>query len=101
MRKESSAHANPGFRQRRPAQMAERELLHLELVLANFVECGAEQNRLPTKYWDMRVAQLDTDYDLVPSQSQRVATLQRKLALLDAALAEASMHEEERRRAAA
>ncbi|WP_255503538.1 hypothetical protein [Caballeronia sp. EK] len=34
----------------------------------------------------MRISQLDEDYDLVPSQSHRVASLQRKLALLDKAL---------------
>jgi hypothetical protein len=81
---------NPEFRQRRPAQLAERELQHLELILGNYVERShIDPSRLPAKYWDMRVAQLDADYDLVPSQSQRVATLQRKLATLDTAIAEA------------
>jgi hypothetical protein len=80
--------ANPQseFRQRLPAQLAERELQHLELILANYVERSPESSRLPTRYWDMRVAQLDTDYDLVPTQSQRVATLQRRLAQLDTAI---------------
>ncbi|WP_277189233.1 hypothetical protein [Caballeronia sp. BR00000012568055] len=78
---------NPEFRQRRPAQLAERELQHLELILGNVIErSNIDPSRLPAKYWDMRVAQLDADYDLVPSQSQRVATLQRKLAALDEVL---------------
>jgi hypothetical protein len=38
----------------------------------------------------MRISQLNVEYDLVPSQSQRVASLQRKLALLDFALDTAS-----------
>ncbi|WP_213232555.1 hypothetical protein [Caballeronia sp. NK8] len=80
----------PAFRQRRPAQLAERELLHLEMILANFVERSVTSERLPARYWDMRIAQLDADYDLVPSQCQRVALLQRKLALLDNALDTAS-----------
>jgi hypothetical protein len=60
------------------------------MILANFVERDAASDRLPTRYWDMRVAQLDAEYDLVPSQSQRVASLQRRLALLDNALNTAS-----------
>jgi len=92
-------------RQRRPAQLAERELKHLELILASFVEGSAAPGRLPTKYWDMRVAQLDSDYELVPSQSHRVAMLQRKLAMLDSALnsasAAADAQERQNRRVAA
>ncbi|SAK43501.1 hypothetical protein [Caballeronia ptereochthonis] len=80
----------PVFRQRRPAQLAERELQHLEMILANFAERNTASERLPAKYWDMRIAQLDAEYDLVPSQSQRVASLQRKLASLDSALDSAS-----------
>ncbi|BAN27006.1 hypothetical protein [Caballeronia insecticola] len=76
----------PAFRQRRPAQLAERELQHLEMILATFVERNTATERLPASYWDMRIARLDADYDLVPSQSQRVISLQRKLALMDAAL---------------
>lgn len=90
MKRSANATTVPAFRQRRPAQLAERELLHLEMVLANFVERNAASERLPAKYWDMRIAQLDAEYDLVPSQSQRVASLHRKLALLDNALAHAS-----------
>jgi hypothetical protein len=90
MKRSMKTGVNPEFRQRRPAQMAERELQHLELILANFVERSVEPGRLPTKYWDMRVAQLDAEYDLVPTQSQRVAGLQRKLALLESALDDAS-----------
>ncbi|WP_244817755.1 hypothetical protein [Caballeronia sp. Lep1P3] len=89
-------HANPGYRQRRSAQLAERELKHLELILASFVEGGTAPGRLPTRYWDMRVAQLDSEYDLVPSQSQRVTMLQRKLALLDSALGSAAADAQER-----
>jgi hypothetical protein len=89
MKRNTKTGVNPEFRQRRPAQLAERELEHLELILANFVERSVEPGRLPTKYWDMRIAQLDEDYDLVPAQSQRVANLQRKLALLDSALDDA------------
>src|SRR5690348_5668941 len=92
-------------RQRRPAQLAEGELKHLESILACFVEGSAAPGRLPTKYWDMRVAQLDSEYELVPSQSHRVASLQRKLALLDAALnsasAAADAQERQNRRVAA
>jgi hypothetical protein len=105
MKRDMKATPDTALRQRRPAQLAERELQHLELILANFVERGTEPTRLPAQYWDMRVAQLDTDYDLVPSQSQRVANLQRKLALLDSALDHASddidAHDEEARRVAA
>jgi hypothetical protein len=90
MKRNTKTGVNPEFRQRRPAQLAERELDHLELVLANFVERSVEPGRLPARYWDMRIAQLDAEYDLVPSQSQRVASLQRKLALLDSALDDAS-----------
>jgi hypothetical protein len=107
MKRDIKATSDPALRQRRPAQLAERELQHLELILANFVERGTEPTRLPAQYWDMRVAQLDTDYDLVPSQSQRVANLQRKLALLDSALGQANAsaddadaHDEPRRVAA-
>ncbi|VXA96316.1 conserved hypothetical protein [Burkholderia sp. 8Y] len=98
-----AAAAAPAFRQRRPAQLAERELKHLELILASFVEGSTAPGRLPTKYWDMRVAQLDSDYELVPSQSHRVASLQRKLAMLDAALgsAAADAQEKQNRRVAA
>ena len=85
-----STAAIAAFRQRRPSQLAERELQHLELILANFVEYSTASERLPVRYWDMRIAQLDAEYDLVPSQSQRVASLQRKLALLDSALHSAS-----------
>jgi hypothetical protein len=90
MKRKMKAGLNPEFRQRRPAQLAERELQHLELVLGNIIEHSAEPGRLPAKYWDMRIAQLDTEYDLVPSQSQRVANLQRKLAMLDRALEDAT-----------
>ena len=90
MKRSANATTVPAFRQRRPAQLAERELKHLEMILANFVERDAVSDRLPTRYWDMRVAQLDEQYDLVPSQSQRVASLQRRLALLDNALNTAS-----------
>ncbi|SAL76125.1 hypothetical protein AWB71_05166 [Caballeronia peredens] len=100
----------PAFRQRRPAQLAERELQHLEMILANFVEHNTAPERLPASYWDMRIAQLDADYDLVPTQSQRVISLQRKLALLDSALdatpfeaneQDGNAHDDRRRRAAA
>ncbi len=95
MKRGINATPNPAIRQRRPAQLAERELQHLELILSNFVERSTtEPSRLPAKYWDMRVAQLDADYDLVPSQSQRVANLQKKLALLDSALGQASAESE-------
>lgn len=90
MKRSANATTVPAFRQRRPAQLAERELKHLEMILANFVEHSAASERLPARYWDMRVAQLDAEYDLVPSQSQRVAMLQRKLAALDNALDSAS-----------
>ncbi|SAK83098.1 hypothetical protein AWB79_05585 [Caballeronia hypogeia] len=90
MKRSANATSVPAFRQRRPAQLAESELRHLEMILSNFVERSASSDRLPTRYWDMRVAQLDAEYDLVPSQSQRVASLQRKLALLDSALDDAS-----------
>ncbi|MDR5781802.1 hypothetical protein QCE63_20595 [Caballeronia sp. LZ065] len=90
MKRGITAVSVPAFRQRRPAQFAERELQHLEMVLSNFVERNSSTDRLPPRYWDMRVAQLDSEYDLVPSQSQRVASLQRKLALLDSALDSAS-----------
>jgi hypothetical protein len=90
MKRSANTTTVPAFRQRRPAQLAERELQHLEMILANFIECTAASERLPARYWDMRIAQLDADYDLVPSQSQRVASLQRKLALLDSALDTAS-----------
>ncbi|BAO91209.1 hypothetical protein [Caballeronia cordobensis] len=90
MKRSANATTVPAFRQRRPAQLAERELQHLEMILANFVDPSMASDRLPARYWDMRVAQLDEQYDLVPSQSQRVALLQKKLALLDSALASAS-----------
>jgi hypothetical protein len=60
------------------------------MILANFIRCSEPSKQLPAKYWDIRIAQLDAEYDLVPSQSQRVAWLQRKLALLDSALDSAS-----------
>jgi hypothetical protein len=82
-------------RQRRPAQLAERELQHLEMILSKFDERNAHSARLPAGYWDMRVAQLDADYLLIPAQSQRVAVLQRKLALIDAALEGASYEADE------
>jgi hypothetical protein len=90
MKRGMNATPQSEFRQRRPAQLAERELQHLELILANFVERNPEASRLPTRYWDMRVAQLDSDYDLVPTQCQRVAILQRKLAQLDTAIESAN-----------
>jgi hypothetical protein len=87
MKQDMKTGVNPEFRQRRPAQLAERELQHLESILGNVVERNnIDPSRLPAKYWDMRIAQLDADYDLVPSQSQRVANLQRKLAAIDEAL---------------
>ncbi|KMQ80913.1 hypothetical protein BPMI_04117 [Candidatus Burkholderia pumila] len=94
MKQSMKTGVNPEFRQCRPTQIAERELQHLELILAKFVERSVEPGRLPTKYWDMRIAQLDADYDLVPSQSQRVASLQRQLALLDNALDDTSYRTE-------
>ena len=103
MKRGVNATAVPAFRQRRPAQLAERELKHLEMILANFVDGNTASDRLPAKYWDMRVAQLDAEYDLVPSQSQRVASLQRKLAALDSALhtaADAQERQQNRRAAA-
>ncbi|WP_250516236.1 hypothetical protein [Caballeronia sp. INDeC2] len=86
MKSSANATTVPAFRQRRPAQLAEGELRHLEKILASVVEGSTAADRLPAKYWDMRISQLDADYDLVPSQSHRVASLQRKLALLDSAL---------------
>ncbi len=91
MKRGNRTQANSEFRQRRPAQLAERELQHLEMILSNLGERSAEQSRLSAKYWDMRIAQLDTDYDLVPSQAQRIASLQRKIALLDAAIDRAAL----------
>jgi hypothetical protein len=90
MKRGINANPQSEFRQRLPAQLAERELQHLELILANYVERSPESSRLPNRYWDMRVAQLDTDYDLVPTQSQRVAMLQRRLAQLDTAIESAN-----------
>ncbi|KDR29682.1 MULTISPECIES: hypothetical protein [Caballeronia] len=90
MKRSANATTVPAFRQRRPAQLAERELLHLEMILSSVVEGNSASDRLPASYWDMRISQLDAEYDLVPSQSQRVASLQRKLALLDNALATAA-----------
>ncbi|MFM0325240.1 hypothetical protein [Caballeronia glebae] len=103
MKRSDTATTVPAFRQRRPAQLAERELIHLETILASFVEVGVTSDRLPASYWDMRISQLDAQYDLVPSQSQRVASLQRKLALLDEALDTAADAQEgqQSRRAAA
>ncbi|WP_321797265.1 hypothetical protein [Caballeronia sp. J97] len=103
MKRNANATTVPAFRQRRPAQLAERELLHLEMILASFVEGGAASERLTAKYWDKRITQLDAEYDLVPSQSQRVALLHRKLALLDNALDTAADAQEgqQSRRAAA
>ncbi|MDR5745826.1 MULTISPECIES: hypothetical protein [Caballeronia] len=86
MKRNADATTVPAFRQRRPAQLAEGELKHLERILASFVEGSTSSDRLPARYWNMRISQLDEDYDLVPSQSHRVASLQRKLALLDQAL---------------
>src|SRR5690242_18716590 len=103
MKRGVNATAVPAFRQRRPAQLAERELQHLEMILASFADGNTASDRLPARYWDMRVAQLDAEYDLVPSQSQRVALLQRKLALLDSALhtaADAQDGQQSRRAAA-
>jgi hypothetical protein len=90
MQRGTHATTDPAFRHRRSAQLAERELQHLEMILANLVERSEASERLSANYWDMRIAQLDAEYDLVPSQSQRVASLQRKLALLDSALYSAS-----------
>jgi hypothetical protein len=56
------------------------------MILANLVERSETTERLSANYWDMRIAQLDAEYDLVPVQSQRVASLQRKLAQLDSAI---------------
>ncbi|WP_250477771.1 MULTISPECIES: hypothetical protein [unclassified Caballeronia] len=101
--KNADATTVPAFRQRRSAQLAEGELRHLEMILASFVEGSAASDRLPAKYWDMRISQLDEQYDLVPSQSHRVASLQRKLALLDKALdtaADAQDRQQSRRAAA-
>ncbi|SAK77590.1 hypothetical protein AWB77_03663 [Caballeronia fortuita] len=103
MKRNANATAVPAFRQRRPAQLAERELIHLEMVLASLAEGSPASERLPARYWDMRISRLDAEYDLVPSQSQRVASLQRKLALLDNALdsaADAQEGQESRRVAA-
>jgi hypothetical protein len=100
MKRNMKTGLNPEFRQRRPAQLAEKELQHLELVLGNIIEHSMEPGRLPARYWDMRVAQLDAEYDLVPSQSQRVANLQRKLALLDSALEDAAAYPAEMQSAA-
>ncbi|GAB5095923.1 hypothetical protein P9250_05590 [Caballeronia sp. LP006] len=96
--------AIPEFRQRRTAQLAESELRHLELILASYAgPPDVAPGRFPTGYWDKRIAQLDADYDLVPSQCHRVASLQRKLALLDNALDSAypESHEDAQNRRAA
>lgn len=89
------------FRQRRSAQLAEKELKHLELILANYIEPTTATDRFPSGYWDKRIAQLDTDYELVPTQSHRVASLQRKLAMLESAIEAASLEEERQNRRAA
>jgi hypothetical protein len=96
MKTDTESAAVPEGRQRRPAQLAERELQHLELILSSFNERDAGNSPLPAGYWDMRVAQLDAEYELVPAQCQRVANLQRKLALLEAALENASRQDSER-----
>lgn len=56
------------------------------MILTSFSEGNTAADRLPARYWDMRISQLDEQYELVPSQSQRLVSLQRKLALLDSAL---------------
>jgi hypothetical protein len=69
---------------KRPARLADCELSHLEAVLglAGRRSVATALRGLDLAYWSARVASIATQYDLIMSQTQRVAALSRSLAAL-------------------
>jgi hypothetical protein len=71
--------------QKRPARLADGELSHLEAILgiAGRRSAATAVRGLDLAYWSARIASVATQYDLLMSQTQRVAALSRSLAALE------------------
>jgi hypothetical protein len=77
-----------------PARLADAELSHLEALLgtAGRRSVAMAVRGLGLTYWSARIAAIATEYDLVASQTNRVAALSRSLAALEAAVQTVAEH---------
>jgi hypothetical protein len=84
MRKVVPAAAGHDGAKKLPARLADRELSHLQAVLSSASRQFAltAVRGLDLVYWTARVASIDTQYELLTSQKQRLASLSRLLAAL-------------------
>jgi len=64
---------------RRPANLADSELRHLENMVSYVTRKGATQPKFDQGYWEQRVCALEETHELVTSQRNRIARLRRRL----------------------
>jgi hypothetical protein len=85
MTKKTMATAALSTSKKWPARLADSELGHLEAVLAfaGRRSVATEIRGLDLAYWSARLAAVETRYDLLASQTKRVAALFRSLATFE------------------
>ncbi|WP_158936187.1 hypothetical protein [Burkholderia sp. S171] len=85
MKKKTLATAALSNAKKWPARLADSELGHLEavLALAGRRSVATAVRGLDLAYWSTRLAALETQYDLLASQTKRVSSLSRSLAALE------------------
>jgi len=68
-----------------PVRLADSELSHLEalLAVAGRRSMATAVRGLDLTYWSTRLAAVETQYDLLASQTKRVAALSRSLSALE------------------
>jgi hypothetical protein len=80
--KKTMTTAVPSNAKKWPARLADTELSHLESVLAiaRRRSVATAVRGLDLTYWSTRLAAVETQYDLLASQTKRVDALTRSLA---------------------
>lgn len=65
-----------------PASLADSQLRHIEKMVEYVTRRSASGARhaLDHEYWEQRIRALETTYELIVSQRQRIATLRERLA---------------------
>jgi hypothetical protein len=65
--------------ERRPAGLADGELLHLENMVAHVTRTSAAQPGFDHDYWERRIRAVEDGHELVASQHGRIARLRERL----------------------
>jgi hypothetical protein len=85
MKKKTTATAAAPIAKKWPARLADSELSHLEAMLAIVGHRSAATaiRGLDLAYWRRRLAAVETQYDLLDSQTKRATALSRSLGALE------------------